>query len=219
MRLTVVGGTGKAGLGLCLRWARAGHEVTVGSRDAERAHVFGEELSRTYGLPLRGMDNASACRDAELVVLSVPYAAQRETLSELAGTLDGKIVLVVTVPLRPPQVREVHLPEGGSAAQEAAAQLGGNVRVVAALHHVSAAHLADLARVVDCDVLLCGDDPAAKQLAGALIEQLGARALDAGPLCNAVALESLTPVLLYLNRRYKGDGAGIRITGIPQNRA
>ena len=103
---------------------------------------------------------------------------------------------------------------GIAAAQEAAAQLGGAARVVAGLHHVSGVHLADLSHALDCDVLLCGDDAAAKQQAGALIEQLGARALDAGPLCNAVALESLTPVLLYLNRRYKGDGAGIRITGL-----
>jgi NADPH-dependent F420 reductase len=214
MRLGVIGGAGKAGLGLCLRWARAGHQVTMGSRDAARAQALAQELSGTHGLSLAGSDNEEACRDAELVVVSVPYPAQRETLSQLASALSGKIVLVLTVPLVPPRVREVTLPVGGSAAQEAAALLGGAARVVAALHHVSAAHLADLTHTLDCDVLVCGDDAAAKQQVGALIEQLGTRAFDAGPLCNAVALESLTPVLLYLNRRYKGDGAGIRITGI-----
>lgn len=214
MRIGVVGGAGKAGLGLCLRWAKAGHQVTMGSRDAARAQALAGELSAEHGLALTGADNEQACRDAELAVLSVPYAAQRETLGQLASALAGKILLVLTVPLVPPRVREVQLPAGGSAAQEAAAQLGAATRVVAALHHVSAAHLADLAHALDCDVLLCGDDAGAKQQAGALIEQLGTRAFDAGALCNAVALESLTPVLLYLNRRYKGHGAGIRITGI-----
>jgi 8-hydroxy-5-deazaflavin:NADPH oxidoreductase len=214
MRLGVIGGAGKAGLGLCLRWAKAGHQVTMGSRDAGRARALAAELSATHGLSLAGADNEQACREAELVVLSVPYEAQRETLGQLAGALAGKLLLVLTVPLVPPRVREVHLPPGGSAAQEAAAQLGAAARVVAALHHVSAAHLADLGHAIDCDVLLCGDDAAAKREAGALIEQLGTRALDAGPLCNAVALESLTPVLLYLNRHYKGAGAGIRITGL-----
>jgi NADPH-dependent F420 reductase len=214
MKLAVVGGTGKAGLGLCLRWAKAGHQVSMGSRDAARAQQLAEELARTHGLSLTGAENREACREAELVVLSVPYAAQAATLRELASVVEGKVVLVLTVPLVPPRVREVQLPEGGSAAQEAAALLGGTARVVAGLHHVSGSHLADLTHILDCDVLLCGDEPAAKQQAGALIEELGVRALDAGPLCNAVALESLTPVLLYLNRRYKGAGAGIRITGI-----
>jgi NADPH-dependent F420 reductase len=189
--------------------------VTIGSRDAARAQQVAEELSRTHGLPIEAAESVAACRDAELVVLCIPYAAQRATLSELADSLRGKLVLDITVPLLPPRVREVHLPPGGSAAQQAAELLGEGTRLVAGLHHVSAAHLADLTHALDCDVLLCGDDAAAKQQVGTLVEQLGARALDAGPLRNAVALESLTPVLLYLNRRYKGDGAGIRITGIP----
>jgi NADPH-dependent F420 reductase len=214
MRLGVIGGAGKAGLGLCLRWAKAGHEVTMGSRDAARARAVAEELSAAHGVAIAGADNEQACRAAELVVLSVPYAAQHETLDQLASALAGKVLLVLTVPLVPPRVREVQLPAGGSAAQEAAAQLGGAARVVAGLHHVSSTHLADLAHTLDCDVLLCGDDATAKQQVAALIEELGTRAFDAGPLCNAVALESMTPVLLYLNRRYKGDGAGIRITGI-----
>ena len=115
MRLAVVGGTGKAGLGMCLPWAKAGHEVTMGSRDAARAAQVAQELGAAHGLSLAGGGNLEACRDAELVVLSVPYPAQSETLRELAGALDGKIVLVVTVPLVPPRVREVQLPAGGSA--------------------------------------------------------------------------------------------------------
>lgn len=214
MKLSLVGGTGKEGAGLSVRWARAGHDVTLGSRDLERARTRCAELSASFGVTLRAADNESACRDAEIVVLCVPYGAHGATLAQLAPALQGKLVLDITVPLVPPKVREVHLPAGTSAAQEAAAVLGNGVRLVAALHHVSSLHLADPSHPIDCDVLLCGDDLVAKESVANLIGELGLRGLDAGPLCNAVALESLTPVLLYMNRRYNSPGAGIRITGI-----
>jgi len=120
----------------------------------------------------------------------------------------------ITVPLKPPAVRTVHLPEGRSAALEAQALLGPGVRVVAAMHHVSAVHLADIEHAIDCDVLACGDDATALETALSLIADLGVRAFDAGPLANAVALESLTPVLLHMNKRYKGVGVGVRFTGV-----
>lgn len=214
MKLSLVGGTGKEGAGLSVRWARAGHSVILGSRSLELARARSEELSLQHGVRLSGMDNEGACRAAEVVVLCVPYSAHGAVLSQLAPLLAGKLVLDITVPLAPPKVREVHVPAGTSAAQEAAALLGPEVKLVAALHHVSSLHLADPAHVIDCDALLCGDDAGAKEAIAALIEQLGLRALDAGPLRNAVALESLTPVLLYMNRRYKSAGAGIRITGL-----
>jgi 8-hydroxy-5-deazaflavin:NADPH oxidoreductase len=215
MRLGLVGGTGREGTGLSLRWARAGHQVSVGSRDAGRAAQAAEALSRQAGAPIAGADNATVCRDAEVVVLCVPYSAHAATLEELRGVLAGKLLIDITVPLAPPKVREVHLPRGTSAAQEAAAILGPEVRLVAALHHVSSAHLGDTEHAIECDVLLCGDDKDAKEAALTLIGELGLRAFDAGPLRNAVALESLTPVLLYLNKRYRSAGTGIRITGIP----
>jgi NADPH-dependent F420 reductase len=216
MKLALVGGTGREGAGLSVRWAKAGHTVSIGSRDGARAEARARELSAQAGVEIAGGENAAVCKDAEVVVLAVPYAAHSATLSALKPELAGKLVIDITVPLAPPKVREVHLPEGGSAAQEAAQILGPDAKLVATLHHVSSAHLADPAEAIDCDVLVCGDDEAAKTTAMGLIADLGLRALDAGPLRNAVALESLTPVLLYLNKRYKSAGAGIRITGVAE---
>lgn len=222
MRIGIVGGTGKEGRGLALRWARAGHEVRLGSRDAGRARSLALELARTLPAgatqvtpPISGGDNVWAVRDADVVVLSVPYGAHAVTLRELAPALAGKLLIDITVPLSPPRVREVHLPAGQSAALEAQALLGPDVRVVAALHHASSGHLADLEHPVDCDVLACSDDVEARSTAVALLGDLGMRALDAGPLRNAIALESMTPVLLYLNQRYRTRGCGLRITGLP----
>jgi NADPH-dependent F420 reductase len=217
MRVGIVGGTGKEGRGLALRWARAGRQVRLGSRDAARAEAVAAELLRSPGLPagivIHGGDNASAVRDADAVVLSVPYSAHQDTLSALAPALAGKLLIDITVPLSPPRVREVHLPPGESAALQAQALLGPEVHVVAALHHVGSAHLADVAHEIDCDVLACGDDVEARNQAILLLSDLGARVLDAGPLRNAIALESMTPVLLHLNQRYRTTGCGLRITG------
>ncbi len=147
-------------------------------------------------------------------MLSVPYTAHRATLSGLRG-LAGKILMDITVPLKPPKVRRVHLPEGSAAALEAQAIVGDDVQVVAAMHHISSMHLADLSHTIDSDVLVCGHKQARATIID-LVSDLGLRGLDAGPLANAVALESLTPVLLHLNRHYKGHGCGIRITGLPE---
>lgn len=212
MHIAVIGGTGKEGRGLAIRWAKAGHQVVVGSRDRERARAFAREVSD--GHPLEGDDNAGACHSAEVAVLSVPYAAHAETLSALKAELSGKILVDLTVPLKPPQVRRVNLPPGRAAALEAQALLGPTTRVVAALHHVSSAHLGDPSHAVDCDVLVCGDDEGARSTVIGLIRDLGTRGLDAGPLENAIALESLTPVLLHLNKTYKTN-SGVRFTGIP----
>jgi NADPH-dependent F420 reductase len=215
MRIGVIGGTGREGLGLSLRWAKAGHAVTIGSRDIARAKERAEAISK-HGCRIRGASNADASRDAEVVVLSVPYAAHGETLRALKAQLAHKILVDITVPLKPSQIRQVTLPPGHAAALEAQRLLGSDTRVIAALHHVSSAHLAELARIIDCDVLVCGDDDAARGTVVSLIESLDLRALDAGPLQNAIALESLTPVLLHLNKVYGGSGAGIRFTGLPR---
>lgn len=224
MRIGIVGGTGREGKGLGLRWARAGHEVALGSRDEERARARADELRagvHAGGLPqtpgggsITGGSNEWAVKDAAVVVLSVPYGAHAETLKALAPHLAGKVVIDITVPLRPPKVHQVHLPEGQAAALEAQAILGAGTPLVAALHHVSSAHLGDADHGVDCDVLVCSDDKAALDLALGLIAELGVRAFDAGPLRNAIALESLTPVLLHMGKRYGSPGLGIRITGL-----
>jgi 8-hydroxy-5-deazaflavin:NADPH oxidoreductase len=214
MNIAIVGGTGKEGQGMAARWAKAGHRVCVGSRDAERARAAASELSAKAGAAVHGGDNAWAVEQAEVVVLSVPYAAHADTLRTLRAALQGKIMVDITVPLRPPAVTKVVLPEGKAAALEAQALLGPGVKVVAALHHVSSTHLAELDHALDCDVLACSDDKEALEVVLGLIGDLGARAFHAGVLANAVALESLTPLLLHLGRKYKRSGVGIRFTGL-----
>ena len=153
--------------------------------------------------------------EADKAVLTVPYQAQRATLTELRDALQGKIVVDVTVPLVPPKVMRVQLPEEGRAAQIAQAVLGDGVRVVSAFQNVSAGHLKDPDCVVDCDVLVTGDDPAARADVVTLAEAAGLTAIEAGPLDNAAAAEALTSLLIWINRKYKSAGAGIRITAVP----
>jgi NADPH-dependent F420 reductase len=216
MRIGIIGGTGREGRGLAIRWARGGHAVAIGSRDAARAQEKAAEVASLTGGKVTGGDNAWAAEQSEIVVLSVPYAGHGETLRALKGAFAGRILIDITVPLKPPKVSEVQLPAGTSAAMEAQEILGADVKVVAALHHVSSAHLADPDHAIDCDVLVCANDVPAREQAMALIAEMGVRALDAGVLRNAVALESLTPVLIHMNKKYKiAEGAGIRITGIP----
>jgi NADPH-dependent F420 reductase len=214
MRIAVLGGTGKEGRGLALRWAKAGHAVLLGSRDAERARECAAELSSLGCGNIEGGDNAWAVEQSEVVLVSVPYAAHTDLLTALRPALEGRLVIDITVPLRPPRVQEVHLPPGHAAALEAQAILGSSARVVATLHHVSSSHLADPEHTIGCDVLVCSDHDDARAQVIRLIADLGIRALDAGPLRNAVALEALTPVLLHLNKRY-GSKVGIRIEGVP----
>lgn len=215
MKISIVGGTGREGKGIAVRWARAGHDVVIGSRDGGRAVAAALELSSLAGCSIGGASNELAVARAELVLLAVPYTAHADTLRGLAGALSGKVLIDITVPLSPPRVRVVHLPPGQAAALEAQAIVGASVKVVAGLHHVGSSELADPDHSFDSDVLVCGDDADAKSLAIRLIGDLGLRALDAGPLANAVALEALTPVLLHLNKTYRAAASGIRVTGLP----
>jgi 8-hydroxy-5-deazaflavin:NADPH oxidoreductase len=215
MRIGIVGGTGKQGSGLAVRWARAGHTIAIGSRDAGRAKAHVAELARGGHGAIEGGENAWAALDAEVVLLSVPYEAHRETLLAIKDAVAGKVLVDMTVPLKPPKVSRVQLPEGQAAALETQAILGPATPVAAALHHVSATHLADPAHPIECDVLVVADDARAKSTTMGLVRDLGLRALDAGALANAIALESLTPVLIHLNRTYKSQGAGILFTNLP----
>ena len=216
MRIGIVGGTGREGRGLALRWAAKGHEIVLGSRDAARAKDKARELAAELpdgGDRITGASNEEAAGAGEVVLLTVPYAAHADTLRSVRDAAAGRILVDITVPLQPPKVTQVHLPQGTSAALEAQALLDPSTRVVATLHHVSSAHLGDPGHAIDCDVLVCGDDEAARTVVIGLLGDLGLRGLDAGALRNAVALESLTPVLLHLNRKYKTN-TGIRITGL-----
>jgi NADPH-dependent F420 reductase len=216
MRIGIVGGTGKQGLGLALRWARAGHAIAIGSRDPAKARALVAQLATQGHGGIEGGDNAWAASEVQVVVLCVPYEAHSETTLAVKEAAAGKVFVDMTVPLKPPKVSRVHLPAGQAAALEAQALLGEATPVVAAFHHVSAAHLADPLHPIQCDVLVAADDPRAKVTTLELVRDLGLRGLDAGPLVNAIALESFTPVLIHLNRVYKTDGAGIVITNLPK---
>lgn len=215
--IAVLGGTGAEGGGLALRWARAGHRVILGSRNPEKAAKVCADLNAAAGVDsIRFLDNRAAAAAAEVVVLTVPHAAQRATVEEVRDALAGKVLIDATVPLVPPKVSRVQLPAGGSAVAAIQALLGEPVRVVSAFQNVSAHALRDPAHDVDCDVLVCGDDPAAREIVIGLAHDVGLRAFHAGPIANSAAAEALTSILIAINIRYKVPGAGIRITGVSE---
>jgi NADPH-dependent F420 reductase len=214
LRLAVLGGTGAEGGGLAYRWALAGHTVTIGSRDAAKAVAAAAAMNARLGRdPVKGCSNEEAVRDADIVVLAVPYAAQMPTALAVKDGLAGKILVDVTAPLKPPKVGTVQLPEGGSCVAALQAALP-EVKLVSAFQNVSAHHLPDADYAIDCDVLVCGDDKAARERVIALVEAAGMRGIHAGPLANSAASEALTSVLIFINRTYKVAGSGIRITGL-----
>ena len=215
--LAVIGGTGAEGSGLAVRWAVAGYPILIGSRSAEKATVAAAELRSLLAqaaVTIGGATNADAATQADIVILSVPYDAQTGTIEQIVAGCQGKVVITVGVPLKPPKVATVWHPPGGSAAQEAQTQLGADVQVVAAFQNVAAGHLKDLSWQPDCDVLVTGDSKAAKQQAIELAQAAGFVAIDAGPLANAAVVEGLTAVLIGINLRYKVKDSGIRITGL-----
>ncbi len=216
MNIGVLGGSGKEGSGLAYRWALAGHAVVIGSRDASKAQASAAELNLLLGgkAMVRGASNVEAAQ-AAIVVLTVPFAAQLATAESVAGQLAGKILIDVTVPLTPPRVDKVQLPNGESAVLALQRRLGAQVKVVSAFQNVSATHLKDAAHEVDCDVLVCGDDAGAREVVIGLAHDAGLRAWHAGVLANSIASEALTSVLIAINKRYKVAGSGIRITGVP----
>lgn len=200
-----------------MRWAAAGYPVVLGSRSQEKAAAAAHEIKPGNNAPpVRGSANAEAARAGDVIVIAVPYSSHEATLDEIKDAVAGKIVVDAVVPLVPPRVSVVQLPPGVSAAQMAQTRLGAGVRVVSAFHNVGATKLKS-GGPVDCDVLVFGDDRAARETVIALARDLGTRGIDGGPLANSVAAEALTAVLIGINRRYKVDGAGIRITGIVDN--
>jgi 8-hydroxy-5-deazaflavin:NADPH oxidoreductase len=218
VKIAILGGTGAEGAGLGFRWAVAGHDVIIGSRLAEKGEQAAAELKKelppTAGGAISGADNLTAARQAELIVLSVPYTAQAATLATVREALAGKLLITVVVPIKPPKVSHAWRPPGGSAAEEAQAELGDATRVVAAFQNVSAEHLRDLDHNVACDVLVCGDRKQDKEVAIELAAAAGLKGIDAGPLLNAAVIEGLTAVLIGINIRHKVKGSGIIITGI-----
>jgi NADPH-dependent F420 reductase len=214
MIIGILGGTGKEGTGLALRLAKAGHDVVIGSRDAERARAKAEELARASAGRVDGATNRDAAVRGEMVIVTVPFAGHRALLEELRDALASKVVVDTVVPLDFKARHPYAPPAEGSAAEEAQAVLGSTAKVVAALHQIAAHDLAALDRAIDADGLYAGDDAAAKERVAELIRVLGARPVDAGSLRNAPILESITPLLIEINKRHKTKSSGIRITGI-----
>lgn len=208
----VIGGTGTLGNALAVRWARAGYAVVLGSRDGAKAQAVAQEIAVRDKVNISGGSNSEAAARAEIAVVTVPFGAQDATLAEIRAAVQGKIVVDTTVPLVPPKVMRVQLPPEGSAAARAQKLLGEGVRVVSAFHNVAAHKLATDA-VVDCDVLVFGDQKEAREPVIALAAAAGLRGLHGGALANSAAAEALTSVLIFMNRTYSVDGAGLRITG------
>ncbi len=215
MKIAIIGGTGPEGSGLGFRWANRGHEVWIGSRLAEKGEqVAAELLAERPNLLIHGSDNVTAVQQAEVAVLAVPYSAQVATLATVREALVGKLLITVVAPTGEKKAR-VYRPESGlSAAEEAQQQLGEQVRVVAAFQNIGAHHLRDLTYQMSCDVLVCGEKAADKEVAIQLAADAGLRGINAGALQNASVAEGLTSLLIFINMQNKVKDAGIRITGI-----
>jgi NADPH-dependent F420 reductase len=215
MKIAILGGTGPEGSGLGLRWAASGHEVTIGSRLAEKGIGVANELKEL--LPdgiISGTDNLTASQASELIVLAVPYSAQEPTAAHVKEAIAGKLIVTVVAPTQKPIARVWRLPSGLSAAEELQRQLGPEARVVAAFQNIGAHHLTDLDHNLDCDVLICGDSKQDKDIVLELCADAGLNGVNAGALQNSSVVEGLTSVLIGINIRNKVKSSGIRITGI-----
>lgn len=217
--IAVLGGTGKEGKGLAYRWAKAGHRVLIGSRTPEKAQAAAAEiyeLLKSKSYQVEGLGNLEAARQADIIVVTVPYSAHKATLETVKDVLQGKILIDVTVPLVPPKVSKVQMPPAGSAAQEARQIVGEAVEVAAAFQNISHEHLLKDGAEVECDVLVVGTSKAVRAETLKLVKDAGLVGWDAGPIENAVVVEGLTSVLIHLNKQYGVTSSGIRITGIPR---
>jgi 8-hydroxy-5-deazaflavin:NADPH oxidoreductase len=217
--IAILGGTGPAGMGLALRWARAGETIIIGSRDAQHANESAEKIKQKAGsAQVSGMDNSAACAVADILVLTVPFEGQAALLKQLkpaiqpgSTLIDATVALAASVGGRASRTLGVWQ---GSSAQQAAELVSKGVSVAAAFHNLSA-ELLNGDEALDCDVIVCSDDPQVSQLTRMLAAKIpGVRAIDGGKLENARTLEQITALLIGLNIRHKGH-AGIRITGLP----
>ena len=217
--IPIIGGTGALGYGLAVRWAEAGQEIVIGSRKLDRAtEAAGKVAGAVSGAKVEGLENAEAAQRGPIVFLTVPFRAQSETLTNLKEALaDGQILVDCTVPLAAAVSGKATRTIGvwqGSAAEQAQEMVPDGVTVISALHSVSASALAD-GEEIDEDVLVCGERKADKARVARLIELIdGLRAVNAGPLEMARIAETLTPLLIAINARYKTH-AGVKITGLP----
>jgi NADPH-dependent F420 reductase len=212
--LGLIGGTGALGFGLAKRWLSAGYEVIIGSRSVERGGDSVEALKQAIpGANVSCMDYLSAAEKAQTIIVVVPFSSHLETLELIREAAQGKVVIDAVVPLVPPKVSTVQMPKEGSASIIAQAVLGEGAFVVGAFHNVAASKL-QAEGPIDCDVLVCGNHQPARERVLELVNDLGLRGIDVGVLQNSIAAEAMTSLLIGINRRYKSDAAGIRITGL-----
>ncbi len=211
--IAILGGTGDLGTGLAIRWAKAGHEIVIGSRTQQKADAAVAELKKlSPQTKARAMENSAAAAAGDVVVLTVPFEHQLSTLESVRAGLEGKILIDVTVPLIPPKVGTVQLPPEGSAGKRAQNFLGDGVKVVTAFQNV-AAHLLQQGVKIECDVLVAGNSKEARDTVVALVEEAGMSGWHAGPIENSAAAEALTSILIQINRRHSISHSGIKIVG------
>jgi NADPH-dependent F420 reductase len=219
-KIAVLGGTGPAGRGLALRWARAGEAVIIGSRDASRAQQTAAEIAARAGAKVEGMENGAACTVTDLLVLTIPFEGHALLLKQLAPNfrpgsvlIDATVALAAAVGGRPTRTLGVWQ---GSCAEQAAELVPEGTAVAAAFHNISA-DVSNGDEPIESDVIVCSDDKRARQLASELAEKIpGVRAVDGGKLENSRILEQITALLIGINIRYKTHATGLRITGLPQ---
>ncbi len=219
MDISVIGGTGEEGFGLTLRLGRAGHHVIIGSRSEEKGSTTAEKAREILGGgAIDGTTNEKSAELGEVVFVTVPYAGQADIYRAIKDTVvPGKIVVDATSPLATAvggKAWHVIRPWHGSAAEQAKAILANGVRMVGAFHTISGEQLQDLERPMESDVLVCGSDAEAKATVGELIDQIpNLRWVDCGDLSSARIAETMTALLISVNRAYKIHDAGFRVTG------
>ena len=216
----IIGGTGKEGKGLAYRWAKSGYKIIIGSRQLEKAENAAREVKIIIGenANVCGKVNTDTANEADVIVLTVPFSGHQEMLNQLKPHIQGKILIDVTVPLVPPQVTKVQMPEAGSATLESKRILGEGVQVLAAFQNISYENLLDTEEV-DCDILVCGGNKESRETVLILVQNAGLTGWDAGPIENSVVLEGFTSILIGINKKYGSKSAGIKITGVSKKDA
>lgn len=218
--IAILGGTGDLGTGLARRWVQAGYTVIIGSRTQDKAEAAVASLQEVMSergieeINVQAMENLSAAESADIVAITVPFSHHASTLELIKPVMQGKILIDVTVPLVPPKVARVQMPEQGSAGQIAQEILGEEVHVVSAFQNVAAHHLQE-GHGLNCDVLVCGNKKDARAQVIELVEAAGLRGIHAGSINNAAAVEAMTSVLIFINKQYKCH-SGVKITDLPE---
>ncbi|MDE3087996.1 MAG: NADPH-dependent F420 reductase [Chloroflexota bacterium] len=215
--LAIIGGTGKEGNALAFRFAKAGVNVIIGSRDAAKGDNAAREMNARFSATnVTGTSNRDAAAQADIILLAVPYDGMKPILEDIRDAAQNKIVINIASSLDPERKSRAKPPAAGSVTAEVQQFFGDTAKVVCAFQNISPEKLESVEESIDTDVIVCGGDRAAREIVIALIRRIGIDAFDGGVLANAVAVEALTAVLIAVNIKYKVKGAGIRLTGVPR---